>query len=56
MNNFFKLKENGTNVKTELMAGLTTFLTMSYILFVNIIILLIEYNNGKKNAIFKMAF
>lgn len=35
MNNFFKLKENGTNVKTELMAGLTTFLTMSYILFVN---------------------
>ena len=35
MNDFFKLKENGTNVKTELMAGLTTFLTMSYILFVN---------------------
>ena len=35
MNKFFKLKENGTNVKTELMAGLTTFLTMAYILFVN---------------------
>ena len=35
MKDFFKLKENGTNVKTELMAGLTTFLTMSYILFVN---------------------
>lgn len=35
MDKFFKLKENGTNVKTELMAGLTTFLTMAYILFVN---------------------
>jgi AGZA family xanthine/uracil permease-like MFS transporter len=32
---FFKLKENGTNVKTEVLAGLTTFLTMAYIIFVN---------------------
>ena len=32
---FFKITENGTSVKTELLAGLTTFLTMSYILFVN---------------------
>lgn len=31
----FKLSERGTNVKTELMAGLTTFMTMSYILIVN---------------------
>lgn len=31
----FKLKENGTNVKTEIMAGLTTFMTMAYILAVN---------------------
>ena len=31
----FKLKANGTNVKTELMAGLTTFMTMAYILAVN---------------------
>ncbi|MBX2817406.1 MAG: NCS2 family permease [Saprospiraceae bacterium] len=31
----FKLTENGTNVKTEVTAGVTTFLTMSYILFVN---------------------
>lgn len=31
----FKLKENKTNVKTELMAGLTTFMTMAYILAVN---------------------
>lgn len=35
MEKLFKLKENGTNVKTEVLAGLTTFLTMSYILFVN---------------------
>lgn len=31
----FKLSENGTNVKTEVVAGLTTFLTMAYIIFVN---------------------
>ena len=31
----FKLTENKTNVKTELVAGLTTFLTMAYIIFVN---------------------
>jgi len=32
---FFKLKENGTDVKTEIMAGVTTFMTMAYILAVN---------------------
>ena len=32
---FFKLKENDTNVKTEVLAGLTTFMTMAYILAVN---------------------
>ena len=31
----FKLKENKTDVRTELMAGLTTFMTMAYILAVN---------------------
>ena len=31
----FKLKENRTTVKTEMMAGLTTFMTMAYILAVN---------------------
>ena len=31
----FKLNAKGTNVKTELIAGLTTFLTMAYILGVN---------------------
>ena len=32
---FFKLKENGTNVRTEVLAGFTTFMTMAYILVVN---------------------
>jgi Permeases len=31
----FKLAENGTTVRTELLAGLTTFMTMAYIIFVN---------------------
>ena len=31
----FKLKKNGTTVKTEVMAGITTFMTMAYILAVN---------------------
>ncbi|MEZ8823456.1 NCS2 family permease [Vibrio sp. 10N.261.55.A7] len=31
----FKLSEHGTNVKTEVIAGVTTFLTMAYIIFVN---------------------
>ncbi len=35
MEQFFKLKEHGTNVKTEVIAGITTFLTMAYILAVN---------------------
>lgn len=35
MNRFFRLQENGTNVRTEIMAGLTTFMTMAYILAVN---------------------
>ena len=32
---YFKLGEHGTTVRTELIAGLTTFLTMAYIIFVN---------------------
>ena len=35
MERFFKLKELGTNIRTELIAGLTTFMTMAYILAVN---------------------
>lgn len=39
MEKFFELKERGTDVKTEIMAGITTFMTMAYILAVNPIIL-----------------
>ena len=35
MEKFFKLKENKTDVKTEIIAGITTFMTMAYILAVN---------------------
>ena len=35
MGNFFKFAERGTNFRTELIAGLTTFMTMAYIIFVN---------------------
>ena len=35
MEKFFKLRENGTNVRTEVMAGLSTFMTMAYIVALN---------------------
>ena len=35
MKKIFNLKENGTNVKTEIIAGITTFITMAYILSLN---------------------
>ena len=35
MEKFFKLKENGTTVRTEILAGLTTFMTMAYIVALN---------------------
>lgn len=35
MKNFFCLEEKGTNVRTEVLAGITTFMTMAYILAVN---------------------
>lgn len=47
---FFKLSENGTTVRTELVAGLTTFLTMSYIIFVNPEIL--SSTGMDRNAVF----
>ncbi len=50
MEKFFKLKEHGTNVSTELLAGLTTFMTMAYILIVNPNIL--SATGMDKNALF----
>ncbi len=35
MEKFFELKKHGTNVRTEVIAGITTFVTMAYILIVN---------------------
>ncbi len=35
MENFFKVKEKGSTVRTEVLAGLTTFMAMAYILMVN---------------------
>lgn len=50
MENFFQLKKYGTNVRTEIIAGVTTFFTMAYIIFVNPQILA---NTGMdKNGVF----
>ena len=35
LSSYFKLRENGTTVRNEILAGITTFLTMAYITFVN---------------------
>lgn len=35
MEKLFKLKEHGTTIRTEIVAGITTFLTMAYIIFLN---------------------
>ena len=50
LNKFFKLEENKTNVKTEILAGVTTFMTMAYILAVNPDIL--SATGMDKNALF----
>jgi AGZA family xanthine/uracil permease-like MFS transporter len=47
---FFKLKEEGSSVRTEVIAGITTFLTMSYIIFVNPEIL--STTGMDRNAVF----
>ena len=46
----FKLKEHGTSVRTEVIAGITTFLTMAYIIFVNPEIL--SSTGMDRNAVF----
>lgn len=50
MQNFFQLEENKTTVKTEVLAGITTFMTMAYILAVNPSIL--SATGMDKNALF----
>lgn len=46
----FKLQEHGTSARTEIIAGVTTFLTMSYIIFVNPDIL--STTGMDRNAVF----
>src|SRR6056297_2959341 len=50
MKKFFKLDENKTTVRTEIIAGITTFMTMAYILAVNPNIL--SATGMDKNALF----
>lgn len=55
MEKIFKLKENGTSVRTEIIAGLTTFMTMAYIIALNPNILTGYGANGGQelwNAVF----
>jgi AGZA family xanthine/uracil permease-like MFS transporter len=47
---FFKLQENKTTVRTEIIAGITTFMTMAYILFLNPDIL--SHTGMDRNAVF----
>lgn len=46
MERFFKLKERGTTVRTELIAGMTTFFSMVYILMVNANMFANPFGNG----------
>src|SRR5690606_29603067 len=50
LDSFFKLTEHGTTVRTEVVAGVTTFLTMAYIIFVNPSIL--ETTGMDRGAVF----
>lgn len=50
LDRFFKLSENNTSVRTEIIAGVTTFMTMAYILFLNPNIL--SVTGMDKNAVF----
>ncbi|GLC32053.1 NCS2 family permease [Clostridium omnivorum] len=47
MRDYFELRENNTSVRTEVIAGITTFITMAYIIFVNPLILSMAGMNGK---------
>ena len=49
---FFRLKEHGTTVRTEIIAGITTFLTMAYIIFVQPAILCVPIAEAQHDAYF----
>ena len=46
LDGYFKISERGSTVRTEVIAGLTTFMTMAYILFLNPLILSVPDRNG----------
>ena len=48
LDKYFKYKQNKTNFKTEVIAGVTTFLTMAYIMFLNPFILSGEFAGAEK--------
>ena len=48
LNNFFELTSNNTDIKSEIIAGTTTFLTMAYIMFLNPFILSGEFAGPEK--------
>ena len=50
MGGLFRLAEHGTDMRTEIIAGITTFLTMAYIMFVNPDIL--SSTGMDRNAVF----
>jgi adenine/guanine/hypoxanthine permease len=52
LENYFQLRANGTTVRTEAIAGLTTFLAMAYIIFVNPNILSTEGVGMEPGAVF----
>ena len=43
LNKYFEYRKHKTNFRTEVIAGVTTFLTMAYIMFLNPFILLEQY-------------
>jgi len=55
LNKLFQLQSNNTSVKTEIMAGLITFLTMAYIVFVNPGILSTDFNGQPTGLSFGAA-
>jgi len=56
MEKFFKLKERGTDVKTEIMAGITTFMALAYILATNPAILVAVDVPGGTGMVFSKVF
>lgn len=52
MDKFFKISERGSNVRTEIVGGITTFFAMAYIIFVNPNTLCVDLNAGTGNPAF----